>query len=480
MKLTVKCYILSILTYASPLKCDRLDTLATALKSLDTNQLPKPITNPSSGLLGPWMLQNHPKKLIAYNENFNNQGAKVYQIKVLKQWVGDCWIHAFRNCIYVMDLALSPRKDFDHIYNNMVARNQYEAFTQHGCPKKGFVSPQFIKEQLDCIPHCIPTKSLEYLEKTLSFEYKTPDNMHIKSIDTLLKSLEKKAPTQNAIFDYALLTDPFNLQSTNINRLITLIQGLHNNKDYCCGIYLGITAMEHGVMLVINKNNDWYEYLFSDSNNMSFTGNNYTWQEGNTTITQAMSKQDYIKDMATFDAALAKIISFVNDQHNFNDTTVRVLYAKSLENYREKDFNDTNYTTGWKNGIALSTRDLESFHHNLKKYNLLHNALYLSVYKHLYENMMVKLLYIITMRDYYFQKNFNIEQFGMQNWKLISDFSVRYLTKFYDSLKQHGLLNNELYTSTYKKLYCTTIKKEQSEQNDTKKYYANLLQKIAC
>lgn len=479
MKLA-QCCILGLLIGTSILKCDSLATLATALKSLDTNQLPKPITNPSSGLLGPWMLQNQPKKLIAYNENFNNQGAKVYQIKVLQQWVGDCWIHAFRNCIYVMDLALSPRQDFDHIYNNMVARNQYEAFIKHGCPKKGFVSPAFIQEQLDCIPHCIPTKSLEYLERTLSFEYRTPSTQQAKSIDTLLNSREKKEPSQKVISDYALLTDSFNIQSTNIDRLITLMHGLHNNKDYCCGIYLGIVSMEHGVMLVINKNDGVYEYLFSDSNNMSFTGNNYTWKEGNTTITQNMSKQEYLKDMATFDASIAKIISFVHDQEHFNDMVVRALYAKAVENYSEKDLNDTNYTTGWKNGIAFGTKPFETFHNDLKKYNLLNNSLYVSVYKPLYDNLMVKLLYVIAMRDYYFQKNFNIEQFGMQNWKLISDFSVKYLTKFYDNLKQHGLLNNELYNSTYKKLYCNAIKKEQSEQNDSKKYYATLLQKIAC
>ena len=47
-------------------------------------------------LLGPWMVKNKPKNLVAYDENFNGKGNKVYQIEVLRQWVDDCWIHSFK------------------------------------------------------------------------------------------------------------------------------------------------------------------------------------------------------------------------------------------------------------------------------------------------------------------------------------------------------------------------------------------------
>ena len=142
-------------------------------------------------LLGPWMVKNKPKNLVAYNENFDGKGNKVYQIEVLRQWKDDCWIHSFRNGMFIMDLALSPRKDFNKIYKDMITREQYEAFTKHGCPMVGTLSKNFIQQQLDCRPNCIPEKSLEYIGNTLYLNYEpTFDTQELEKAKNDLNSVE--------------------------------------------------------------------------------------------------------------------------------------------------------------------------------------------------------------------------------------------------------------------------------------------------
>jgi hypothetical protein len=93
--------------------------------------------------------------------------------------------------------------------------------------------------------------------------------------------------------------------------------------------------------------------------------------------------------------------------------------------------------------------------------------------------MMVRILYKEAMEEYTQQKNYNINLYGKQNWRNIADFAVEQLEHFYTALKRHALLNNQLYQSTYKKIYCSDIKKEQSEQRKNKAY-EKLLQKIGC
>lgn len=407
--------ILILLVFNSiSISCGKVDTLAIALKSVADSKPPISTQPMSTGtnLLGSWMLKNYPQKLVAYDLNFDNKGDTVYQIEVLKQWTGDCWVHAFRNCIWIMDFIFSPRTDFTTLYGYMVSRNHYEAFIQHGCPRKGTISPDFIKEQLDCKPYCIPNDSLTYLAKTVSLNYESTRQKSLQSIQNQLASLEHTTIPFQALATYAILTDDINAQPERLERLIDLIHAFHANKNYCFGIYLDIESIEHGVTLVINKANNHVEYFFADSNNMSFKGDNYTWREGNIIWTQDMSQQEYHGIATKFYNTIKHVIAWLNNPQEFDDMMVRILYQ---------------------------------------------NALY----------------------EYNRQKNYNIKHYGKQNWKGLADFAVEYLEKFYTELKRHNLLNNSFYQSTYKQIYCSDIKKEQSEQKKSI-HYTNLLKKIGC
>ena len=278
-----------------------LDRLAAGLKNVSLLQ-PK-VTQQSTGtnnrLLGPWLLQHHPRKLIAYDKNFQNTGAQVYQIKVLRQWKGDCWVHAFRNALFIMDLVFAPRSEFDEIYHNMVDHKQYKAFTKYGCPRPGSVTRKFIEKQLDCRPTCIPENSLVYLRDSLIFDYEP----HLK--------------------DAALLADEYNRQWGNRNRLIELIHNLHNKKNYCCSITLTSGHIDHEMTLVIHKKNNVVEYLFSESNNISYKGDNFIEERGRTTVYYAMSQEDYLIMATTYSAAIARIIFWVNNPGYFNNLVKR-------------------------------------------------------------------------------------------------------------------------------------------------------------
>ena len=94
-----------------------------------------------------------------------------------------------------------------------------------------------------------------------------------------------------------------------------------------------------------------------------------------------------------------------------------------------------------------------------------------------FEDMMIRILYEITMTDYNRQKQHNITLYGKKNWYLLDKFAIEYLEKYYNQLQKYNLLNNQLYQSIYKKEYCNTIKKEQTEQIKSK-FYDTLLQKI--
>ena len=91
--------IILILCLFTKLPADSVDNFAYGLKSI---QPPKT----EEKLLGPWMVTHRPQDLIAYDKNKH-----IYQIKVLKQWKGDCWVHSFRNILYFLDLldSLSSR-----------------------------------------------------------------------------------------------------------------------------------------------------------------------------------------------------------------------------------------------------------------------------------------------------------------------------------------------------------------------------------
>ena len=376
----------SYLTKPSP---RALNNLTAALKDIAKSK-PKIIEKPAqqiTGLLGPWMMQHHPDKIISYTTNFNNAGVPVYQIKVLRQWKGDCWIHALRNGLYIMDLAVKPRTDFNQIYNTMITRDFYTDFVKQSCPRPGFVTRKFIQEHLACIPNCVPEKSIEYIEQTLTFDFNPK------------------------VDEYTSLTNKFNMHLEIIDRLITIIHGLQQNKNCCFCINFSIAAINHGVTVVVHKYNDKIEYLFADSNNMSFRGDNYTWQEGRTTFTQGMTKTEYQENAKIFSAAINQIVSFVQNPTHFDD-------------------------------------------------------------------LMVKILFKLTMDEFNRQKEYNIKESGRKNWGYLADFAVGYLAKFYEALQRYGLLNNQLYSSTYKKMYCDILKKEQKEQRGSRDY--NQLINLAC
>jgi hypothetical protein len=379
--------------------------LATALKNVASSSVSE------NGLLGPWLYKKYPKKLIAYDKNFKNTGAHVYQIKVLKQWQGDCWIHAFRNSLFIMDLALAPRKNFGAIYGDMINRDQYEAFIKYGCPLVGNVTRKFIEKQLTCRPHCIPEKSLEYEKNSLVFNYEPEFSQQtLENSTKTLDSIEKNHNNQQIIFDFTLLSEKINFQEDHIDRLITLMHNLKRNQNYCCSITFTSNYIQHEISLVIHKYNNTIEYLFSDSNNISFKGDNYSWHEGNVIYTQMMGKQKYAQWVSTFTNAINQFIFWIQNPEYF-------------------------------------------------------------------DAMMVRILYVFTMKQYYAYKQLNINTYGIDNWKRIAQYTVKELSKFYESLQSHKLLENDLYLSTYKKKYCSIIQEEQKQQQKSN-LYQELLKKV--
>ena len=365
--------------------------------------------NLAEGLLGPWMVKNRPNDIIASDKNKH-----IYQIKVLKQWEGDCWVHSFRNILYFFDLINAPRKDFDDIYKNMVAREGYKAFTQYGCPLLGTVTRTLLEEQLSCRPTCIPQQSPEYLHNILTFSYEPKFSTELmKETQKLLEKLENRSISTQAAYEYLLVAQKFNIQSTNFARFLEIFYKMRNNKNYTIGFNLACGAINHGTTLVVHKYNDVVEYLFADSNNVSFTGNNKkTINEKRETIYYVMTDTEYDLWKNTFTAEINQIISYIENQKSLDETLIRTLYKAIID-----DYND--------------------------------------------------------------QKKFNIEQFGKENWKELGDFSAKLLEELYTKLKKYGLLKSDMYTSTYKKIYCDFITTEQHNHSD-KKYHNALLKKISC
>lgn len=380
----------------------------------------------SYGLLGPWMLQNEINKLIAHDTNFQGTGAAVYQIKVIRQWKEDCWIHSFRNGLYILDLVRSPREKevFNQIYGNMVDREQYKKFTRDkSCPRLGYVTREFIQKQLDCRPACIPAQSLEYLSDVLTFFYEPSFDATVQ--ETAAKTLRAlgDSVTSEQLLDYALLKETPNFEQRvsasldrppkPLERLIDLLHNLRTKEYYSCAINFLSKNINHEIVFVINKQgHNNIEYLFADSNNMSFKGDNYSVQRGDVTHYYMMDQKEYLQMVATFASAIRQIVSWVQHPERFDDLMVRMFYAQAFE----------------------------EFHH---------------------------------------QKKYNIDLSGADNWKYLQQFAVKYLEFFHTLLQKHGLLNNKLYQTTYKKAYCDFIKKEQQEQHQSN-HYKKLLNKVGC
>lgn len=470
MKLSKKLILLGAISFAN-ISGDRLDNLAVALKGIAglkpsvTPQTTPPVqqqTQQSNNLLGPWMLKNRHNKLVAYDPNFENQGAPIYQIEALHQEKEDCWIHAFRNCVYIMDLVLSPRSDFDIIYNNMTSEKQYAAFTKSGCPKNKTITRTFLQSQLKCRPECIPAKSLDYISHTLVIEYNPVTHSILQGVQKRLALRENTTIALEKLAEYALLIIGTNEHPKFLDRFIALLHNLQTLSNYCCGFSLGIESINHEVCCVINKNNGAFEYLFCDSNNVSFMSKTFSDEEE--------------KNMTfAFRDALKQIMIWIAHPQEFDDMIIRILYEQAISNYDANELApDADHTQGWTSQYGFGTKELEKAYHTLQQYGLSHNQLYLSTYKTLYENMLVKVLYASMMKDYYSFKQVNIE-----NWRESPDWATVELEKFYRALQQYNLLNNSLYQSTYKKLYCSTIKTEQSEQKKSKRY-TKLLEKIDC
>jgi hypothetical protein len=396
-----------------------LDKLATALQKLELMvklEPVKPGPNKSEDFLGPWMVQNRPQDLITSTDDFENTGIPVYQVEVLKQWEGDCWVHAFRNSLYFIDLLASPRNQFDTIYKNMVSHDQYEKFTKHGCPNQGTVTREFIKEQLSCRPECIPQNSLDYIQNVLTFKYEPEFSQdQLSKTKQILTSREGVTLSDKDIFDYTLIALPFNIQENNLPRLFEIMYNFQSKSSYTGGFSILSHYTSHETTLVINKNNGNFECLFSDSNNMSFKGDNRIVTKGNKTVYFGVDENEYDNITRSFRAQIKQVLHFIQDFEAFNNLAVRILYEK-----------------------------MQAYFYRQKKHN-------------------------IDNQDY-----------GLEGWRVSTTvFSVNFLETFYTNIKKYNLLNNKLYTSIYKKLYCDLIKKEQAAQPQNE-HYITLLKKVEC
>lgn len=492
--------ILLFMLFTNVLQCESIDNLASAFKSIGSKKEQKKLTKEEelkkkqqaerlkkeqeekdkkikedleqekkeiseSALLGSWMLNHQPKKLIAHKND-------VYQIKVLKQWKGDCWMHSFRNCLYIMDLVISTRKDFNTIYINMVDHDQYKAFTEHGCESKKSIIEKLNKDEFICKPNCTPENSAVYLEKLVILEYVAPFNKNeLKQTKDLLETTEKNSISEQAAIDYVAISDEFNLRPKTIDRLVKLFHEFNKKKNDYFGVNISIKSIDHDITLVVHKNNNKIEYLFSDSNNVSFTGNNKTTiNEKGKKIYYTMSDEEYDTWKNTFSAAIDQIKSFVENPEDFDNTILRMLYKEIMsDNFQYGKF--STYIT--------------NFYEKLNTYNLLNNNLYKLIYKNLFNDRIVQLLYDNAISYYNLQKNYNIsgdknyKGAGIENWKNIADFGANNLEPFYTNIKKYDLEKNTAYTSIYKQKYCNFIKQEQAIHYD-KKHHDKLLKKISC
>lgn len=311
------------------------------------------------GLLGPWLLEHHPETVLAYDDNFDNQGIHIYQIEVQTQQRGDCWIHAFRNCLYIIDGILSPREKFSSIYDHMVSRKQYKAFMKHGCPKKGN-EYQLIREQLACRPDCIPQNSPSYVKKITRFGYTN----NFKKIDQQamqeqLVMVENNDDAED-VFDALLLAD--NNYPPTYERCKKFFHALHEHDDYLFAIELDIAAINHAVALIVHKDQGQIEYFYADSNNVLLQD-----------ARKISGRQKYSYDHGEQEIALAlsKLIELIRAPQLFDDALVRALYDRMVNPQKIRAELKLNQTMLYA---------VEDFYEQLKELKLLKNNLYAQAY----------------------------------------------------------------------------------------------------
>jgi hypothetical protein len=315
-------------------------------------------------VFGSWLLKKHPKKVLDYNENFDNKGIKIYQLAVMQQTGEDCGVHAFRNILFHMDMLLSSRTQFDSIYAEMLSAQQYNNFLKEvGCSRKGMDETGLLRmyakiqeSLIQCIrTGCIPQKSAAYVENIMIFEHlKRFDNDLWATMKRQIESIEFSKNAEQVSFDALILMDNAEAASeatqkpevfyNYLKRFKKFVTDLHHNKKYVFGVEILSTTIEHGLAFIVHKVGNTIEYFFADSNNCLFT---------------RPASIECENDDKSFRASVRTFIRLISNPSYFDDCLVRLLYNDLINNQIDK----------------------KTFYRQMQNLSLTNNKLYLSVYK---------------------------------------------------------------------------------------------------
>lgn len=309
-----RCTFIFMILYPSLLHTDAIDRFAARLNALagQPQHFLKPhitkkaaVANADTGLLGPWLVEDRAKKLVAYDENYDKKGIRLYQLRVQQQEKEDCWIHALRNGLYMIAMASSPRSKFDELYVSMVRRQGYADFTSNTCPIDKDDAYALTQKQLACLPGCIPADSVAYLDKIVRFGYqKKFDEPKRAAMRARIKRATGQDPSEELLLDCLLLDE--NDMATTLKRLRGFIAAFHAQKEYLFCVALDVVGTDHSVVLVVHKNDRGVEYLFADSNNCSFKRNftDYCKNDGPEFRRAISAMIRYIENPGAYDAAM--------------------------------------------------------------------------------------------------------------------------------------------------------------------------------